>query len=102
MTDENYNVTETQQCQFITYASNKIDWVQNNGNFILHFTIMSVTGDLFDPSNSGSTSYTVSGEQLNGKMTISRSPIGITISLKLTGGTNDINLSYPISSYEKK
>jgi hypothetical protein len=101
LTDLNANVTVSHQCQFITYGNNKMDWVQSNGNFILHFTIISTTGDWRDPSNNGSIFFAINGEKLNGRVTISKSSMGITINLKLSGGTSDINLSYPISSYEK-
>jgi hypothetical protein len=105
LTDLNANVTVAHTCQFITYGSQKLDWVQDNGNFTTKWTITNTTGSWSDASLPGSITFAISSEQqgtqLAGQITLNRSSSGLSVILKISGGPSDVNLSYQISSNEK-
>lgn len=95
------NVSSANVCQFITYGNSKIDWVQDNGNYITHWTIKSVTGEWSNLNNNGSVSFMITDDQLNGLLIITKSDQGVYMVLKINDSKFNINVSYTISSYEK-
>ena len=101
MNDMNANVTVAYQCKIITFANQNIDWVQDNGNYVNHFSISNTQGQWTNPSENGSITYTISGEGLTGQLTISNSSSGLSASLQLSGATDPINHTYSIQSYER-
>jgi hypothetical protein len=101
MTDLAANATVPYQCKFITNGVNTIDWVQDNGNFIMHFSVTNVNGDWSNPAENGSMIFSISGEGLSGQFIVSRSAQGLSAALHLVGGTHEINHSYPVQSYER-
>jgi hypothetical protein len=101
MTDVDAGVTVAYQCKFTTFGNQNIDWIQDNGNYVVHFSILSTDGLWTNPDDTGSITYTISGSGLTGTFTISNSGTSISASLHLTGGTGDINHIYPVQSYEK-
>jgi hypothetical protein len=101
LTDVNANITVPYSCKFTTFGTQNIDWVQDNGNYVIHFTVVSTEGQWTDPEALGSITYSVTGDGMTGSLTISNSGTGKSASLQLTGGTNEINHIYPIQSYEK-
>jgi hypothetical protein len=87
--------------QFITYGNQKIEWVQGGGSFVSTFTITSTSGTWSNISNTGSMTYSISGEQLTGQMTFVRSVSGVTVELTFTTGTTStIHHSYTITSID--
>ena len=101
MTDLNADVTVSYQCKFVTHGIQSVDWIQENGNFIMHFTVFEANGNWSDVAQDGSVTFTISGEGLAGQFTITRSSSGLSGALNLSGGTFPINHTYPIQSYEK-
>jgi hypothetical protein len=99
--DVNANVTVAYQCKFVTYANQSIDWLQDDGNYVTHFSIVSTEGQWPNPTATGSITYTIRSDDLTGSLTISNSGSEISVSLYLSGGTSDINHIYPVQSYEK-
>lgn len=101
LTDLNSDTTVANVCKFISYGTGSVDWVQDNGNYVIHWTVTDVTGDWSDIEGYGSVLYTLNQGELNGQLTLSRTPQRLAILLKVTGGTNNINVSYTVSSYGK-
>jgi hypothetical protein len=87
--------------QFITYGNQKIEWLQGGGSFVSTFTITATSGTWSNISNTGSMTYSISGEQLTGQMTFVRSVSGVTVELTFTTGTTStIHHSYTITSID--
>ncbi|MBS1506483.1 MAG: hypothetical protein JSS79_07555 [Bacteroidetes bacterium] len=103
LTDLNTNTTSATACYFTTYSGTKIDWVQGNGNYTIHWNVDGVEGTWSDATQPGTLTYSVSALQgkdhLTGRLSITRSDVGITLILKFNGVTEQFNLSYQISSY---
>ena len=98
-TDKLANVTVNKGCQFITYGNSKADWVQ--GNYIITFNVSSVSTSWQDLNANGKATYTISNEDVSGQLIISRTNSGLSIQLKLTGGTDDINNLYTVTTFDK-
>ena len=98
-TDKLANVTVNKGCQFITYGNGKADWIQ--GNYVLTFQVSNVSTSWQDLSANGKATYTISNEAISGQLIISRTGSGLTIQLKLTEGTDDINNLYTITTFDK-
>jgi len=101
MTDLDADVTVPYQCKFVTRGSQNVDWIQEDGNFVLQFSVTAITGDWSNPAENGTITFSVNGEGLTGQLTISRSTDGLLATLHLSGGTHEINHKYPVASYEK-
>jgi hypothetical protein len=101
MTDLNANESVPYQCRLVTIGDDGVDWVQENGNFVLHFSVTGKTGEWIDPAENGSITYSIDGEGLQGELTISRTTQGLSAVLHLTGGNHEINHSYSVQSYEE-
>jgi hypothetical protein len=87
--------------QFISYGNQKIEWVQGGGSFVSTFTITATSGAWSNVSNTGSTTYSITGEQLTGQMTFERSATGVTVQLIFTtGSTSTIQHSYTITTID--
>jgi hypothetical protein len=92
---------EEDDCQFIVYQNSKVEWVQGNGSFIMTFNVTSAQGDLDNLSQSGSATLNFTVDQQTGELQISKDTDGISIRLKLHGGTSEIDNSYTIASFVK-
>jgi hypothetical protein len=100
-TDLDANEEVSNSCQFITYGTNKVKWIQDNGNSVLEWKVTSTKGSWPNVDSNGSFKYKISGNQLTGDLTLSKEGAGWIIELIVTGGTSDIRLRYSISSISK-
>jgi hypothetical protein len=87
-------------CEFKTY-SDRIEWIQDNGNFMLTLNIQSSFGTWTDLNQDGMITFSVLLDTLPGEVQISRVSGVTTLRLILTGGTSDIKNLYTISSFGK-
>jgi hypothetical protein len=58
--DVSHNQVASFSCQFKTLQSEKISWIQQNGNYTLDFTINSISGTWLNINNDGLLEYSVS------------------------------------------
>lgn len=101
MNDLVSDVSVTYQCTFVTHGTESVNWIQDNGNFIMYFSVTSTVGEWSDLSEDGSITYNLSGDGLTGQLEISRSTGAVSAHFQLSGGMHEINHRYPIQSYEK-
>jgi hypothetical protein len=88
-------------CEFITYGTGRIKWIQDNGKEVLEWTVSETVGSWADVKTTGSYQYLFSDGALSGEITISKGAGGWLVDLVLVGGTSDIKLRYVITSVEK-
>lgn len=88
-------------CQFITYGTKRVDWIQDQGKYVREWTINQTQGDWSNVTAQGSYQYTFNDGAINGELTISKDASGWVIDLVLLGGTNDVKLKYTVNSVEK-
>ena len=98
-TDQKTNALIQKSCQFVTYGSSKIDWVQKGGALTYTLTVNSVSGNWTDANTNGSITYNVTLDQFTGTLTIVRSGT-ISIALNITSATDKHNVSYSISNFD--
>ncbi len=97
LTDKKTNATELNTCQFVTYGTHKMEWIQNNGAFKLIWNIINIDGTWPDTNQQGSVTLEIALDDQRGKMIISRTSTGVAIELLI----NATNISYKIATYEK-
>jgi hypothetical protein len=97
LTDKKTNATEANACQFVTYGTHKMEWIQNNGAFKLTWNIINTEGTWPDTNQQGSITLEIALEDQRGIMIISRTTLGVAIELRI----NETNISYKIAAYEK-
>ena len=86
--------------QFITYGKKKIQWVQDNGKFVVDWNITKASGEWKDVNQDGSITFSFADDKVKGEVTIKKESIGWSINLTMSGGPSDFNLTYVISSIE--
>lgn len=91
----------TNSCQFITYGTKRVEWIQDQGNHVREWTIKQAQGNWSNVAAQGSYQYTFNDGAINGELTISKDAGGWVIDLVLLGGTNDVKLKYTVNSVEK-
>ncbi len=88
-------------CQFITYGTKRIEWIQDQGNHVRNWTIKQTQGKWSNIAAQGTYQYTFKDGDINGELTLSKGAGGWIIDLVLLGGTNDVKLKYTVNSVEK-
>jgi hypothetical protein len=98
-TDQNTNVLVQKTCQFITYGSSKIDWIQKGGKLTYTFNITGINGTWTDANTDGTITYNVSFEDFSGSLVINRSGT-LSISLNIISPDDKIINLYSISNFD--
>ena len=88
-------------CQFITYGNDKVEWIQDNGNYVNAWNVSQAQGSWADVKTAGTYGYQFSDGTISGEITIQKSGTGWQLDLVIVGGTSDIKLKYTITSVEK-
>jgi hypothetical protein len=99
-TDLNSKTEISNSSQFITYGKKKIQWVQDNGKFVVDWNITKASGAWNDVNEDGAITLSFADDKVTGEVTIKKESIGWSINLTMSGGPNDFNLTYVISSIE--
>ncbi|HEY8934243.1 MAG TPA: hypothetical protein VIM65_03450 [Cyclobacteriaceae bacterium] len=99
-TDQIAHVVATKPCQFVTYDTTKIEWIQKDGKIVYTLPVNNTSGEWSDPDTDGSIVYNVTLNDLTGSLTITRTGASIVLSLNLTGSSDSINNTYTISNFE--
>lgn len=100
-TDLNSNTDVSNSCQFITDGDKKIQWIQDNGKFVVDWKITKSSGKWPDVNQPGSISLTFADDKVKGELTIKKEGTGWLMNLTISGGPSDFNLRYAVSSIEK-
>lgn len=100
-TDLNSNTDISTSCQFITDGDKKIQWIQDNGKFVVDWKITKSSGKWPDVNQPGSISLTFADDKVKGELTIKKEGTGWLMNLTISGGPSDFNLRYAVSSIEK-
>ncbi len=98
-TDQDADTTIVKACQFKSYGSNKIEWIQKNGSMTYTLTATAMEGTWTNVNSDGSLVYTVAFNGMTGTLTMARSG-SLSITLHLTGAADTINLVYTITNVE--
>ncbi|MEQ1585775.1 MAG: hypothetical protein ABL895_07855 [Cyclobacteriaceae bacterium] len=99
--DLDANADFANSCQFITYGTQKIKWVQDTGKSVVELTVTNTIGTWADVNKSGSITYKITDGTAKGDLILKKSVDGWLIDLTLLGGTSDIRLRYTVSSIQK-
>jgi hypothetical protein len=70
-------------CSFTTFGDTAIDWTQNNGAKVYHFTATSTSGSWSNISQDGQVTFNLQKGETSGTAVISRSSGQYTIHLQL-------------------
>jgi len=96
-TDQNTGATAQGETKFITYGSDKIEWVQRGGKLVYTLAVSSADGVWTNTSTDGSLIYHVVLNEKSGTITITRSSGAISLILHLYDGHETINNLYSIT-----
>jgi hypothetical protein len=99
-TDLNSKTETSNGSQFITYGKKKIQWIQDDGKFVVDWNITKTSGTWPDVNQDGSITFSYADDKVKGEVTIKKENIGWSINLTMHGGPSDFNLMYVISSIE--
>lgn len=99
-TDLNTKTEVANSCTFITYGTKKIQWIQDNGKFVVDWNITKASGAWKDVNQDGSITFSFADDKVKGELIIKKESNGWSINLTMSGGPSDFNLMYVISSIE--
>jgi hypothetical protein len=99
--DLDTNETVANACQFITYGTSKIKWIQDEGRAVVEWGVAATSGPWTDASKNGAYKYSFKDGAMSGTLTMKKDANGWVAELILTGGSNDIHLQYTVSSIQK-
>lgn len=88
-------------CQFITEGNKKITWVQDSGKSRVDWNVYSTTGTWADVSKDGRVIHRFRDGQLSGEITMQRTGGVYKIDVNITGGTDEIKLTYTVTGVKK-
>ncbi|HEY8933821.1 MAG TPA: hypothetical protein VIM65_01315 [Cyclobacteriaceae bacterium] len=89
-------------CTLRTNAGQSIDWIQNNGSDVYHYTITQTTGTWSSIASDGQVTFQITASGgLTGTYIFSRSAGTITVRLTTsTNGQTDLDLLFSISDVQ--
>jgi len=87
-------------CSFVSNGGNSIDWQQNQGQQVFHYSVSSVDGSWTDTTQTGQVSYQVSGAGATGSISFAKDASGnSTVHLQLyVDGKLDQDYLFTVSS----
>lgn len=88
-------------CKFITEGNKKITWVQDSGKSRVDWNVYSTTGVWADVSKDGKVTHRFRDGQLSGEITMQRVGGVYKIDVNITGGTDEIKLTYSVTGVKK-
>lgn len=100
--DQISNVSSDAKCHFEIFADQHIDWVQENGEVVIRFSILKMTSDLNEMSQVNEVKYEIKLGGSYGKIMIRYGKSLATLTLELRDlETGDIVNEYLISGFHK-
>lgn len=89
------------ESSFVTDGFKKITWIQDSGKSKVEWSIVSTEGSWTNLSQEGSVKLRFSDNQVNGVLSIRRTDGVFHIDLEVSGGTDNIKLTYHVSGVKK-
>ncbi len=101
--DTNAHETVQVASEFISNKKSTIQWLQNNGAYVMEFKIKSIQGNWNSPDQEGSIEYFVTYQEQRGTIRISKVGESIEVIFSfLENGQNTMPYNFHISRYNKK
>jgi hypothetical protein len=95
------SVVDNTPCEFISYGTHRIDWIQGNGSDVMTLTVTDNSGNWADVAQNGSSIKSVIADGLTGHVTFSRNNDVVKVELFLVGGTSDIKNVYTVLTIQQ-